>query len=248
MNNRVYSKNNRIEILDVMRGASMIFVVVYHLIYDLIYFVGINIPFFYSKTMNIIHIFFLIILFTVSGISTTFSRNSLRRGVVLYLLGEGITILTSIFMPDGIIVFGVISYIGMSMMLYEFLREVLDKISWKFVYIVSMMLYFITYRFPQGELNFLFYKMHIDLPTNLYYLYPIGIKAEGFMSTDYFPLIPFFFVFLGGTALAKPIANNRFPKWFYNFKNSFLSIIGKRSLIIYVLHQPIFLGVIFLLT
>ena len=85
-------RNNRVMLLDMLRGFAIIYVMLYHLLYDLIFFGGMSIPFFFSDAMEIIHRFFLVILFSVSGICAGFSKNVLKRGAVLYLLGEALTL------------------------------------------------------------------------------------------------------------------------------------------------------------
>ena len=92
-------RNNRVGILDLLRGLAIIFVMTYHLLYDLIFFGGADIPFFFSGTMDIIHNFFLIILFSVSGICAGFSKNVLKRGAVLLLLGEMLTLGRQCLLP-----------------------------------------------------------------------------------------------------------------------------------------------------
>ncbi len=241
MPGNLYNKRNRIEILDALRGAAMIAVVIYHLMYDLIYFKGMDIPFFYSGTMEAIHVFFLIILFSVSGICTAFSRNLLRRGVLLFLLGGIITMGFSVFAPDDIIVFGVITFFGACMVLYDLSKPVLDKIPWYITFTVCVLLYLIFYNFQHGVINLFFTEILIELPRDNNFLYPLGITSDAFRSSDYFPLIPHMFMFLAGTALSKPVREKKLPEWFYGMKIPVLRFIGRHSLFIYLIHQPVFM-------
>ncbi|MDE6599049.1 MAG: DUF1624 domain-containing protein, partial [Oscillospiraceae bacterium] len=114
----VIGRRNRVGVLDTLRGFSILYVMLYHLLYDLIFFGGMSIPFFFTDTMEIIHRFFLVILFSVSGICAGFSSNVLTRGATLYLMGEVLTLVTAAFVPDETIVFGVLSCFGMSMLIY----------------------------------------------------------------------------------------------------------------------------------
>ena len=72
----------------------------------------------------------------------------------------------------------------------------------------------------------------------------LGVHPEYFYSADYFPILPWFFVFEAGTLLGKPIREGRFPRWFYEAKMPFFSRVGKHSLLIYILHQPILYGIV----
>jgi uncharacterized membrane protein len=234
-----YGKNNRIDILDALRGAAIVYVVVFHLLYDLIYFKGFNIPFFYSKPFGVVHSVFLGVLILVSGICTSFSRNVLRRGAVLALLGALITVGTTFLLPESLIVFGVLSFFGSSMVIYDLSRPAFDKIPWQITLIMSAALFISLRDFGSGVIDLFFTKITFSLPENRDYLYPLGITSPSFSSEDYFPLIPTFFVFLAGTALSKPILSNKLPKKFYTAKTPVINFIGRHSLLIYLVHQPI---------
>ena len=70
----------------------------------------------------------------------------------------------------------------------------------------------------------------------------LGWTYEGFVSTDYFPLLPWVFVFLLGTWAGKYIKAGRMPAWFYQTDCPPLAAVGRHSLVIYVLHQPVLYG------
>ena len=178
----------------------------------------------------------------VSGISTSFSRNSLKRGVVIFLLGEVITMITLIAEPKYVIVFGVLSFLGMSMILYDLGKPLFDRIPWIISFIISICLYYIFLDFRSGIINLHFMQVNINpWIANREYLYPLGLTSPGFHSADYFPLIPTFFIFLAGTALSKPIKSNKLPQKFYTMKFPVIKTIGKHSLFIYLVHQPLIL-------
>ncbi|MDR0293445.1 MAG: DUF1624 domain-containing protein [Oscillospiraceae bacterium] len=63
-------------------------------------------------------------------------------------------------------------------------------------------------------------------------------------SADYFPLIPWVFVFFFGVWLGGPIREERFPKRFYEMKVPFFPAVGRRTLLIYLLHQPVLYGIL----
>lgn len=74
------------------------------------------------------------------------------------------------------------------------------------------------------------------------WLWMFGWIYEGFVSTDYFPLLPWIFVFLLGTWAGKYIKEGRLPRWFYEAKCPPLAGVGRHSLLIYMLHQPVLYG------
>ena len=90
-------------------------------------------------------------------------------------------------------------------------------------------------------------NIYVDFP----YLIPLGLYPATFASSDYFPLLPnlgFFLIgaFLGKTLYRKqttlfPKANPKHPVF------AFLRWWGTWSLPIYLLHQPILTGLVYLI-
>lgn len=240
-------RNNRVGILDLLRGLAIIFVMTYHLLYDLIFFGGVSIPFFFSGAMDVIHNFFLIILFSVSGICAGFSKNVLKRGAVLFLLGEMLTLATAAFSPDNLIVFGVLSCFGSVMLIYGVIAPVMKKLPRSVVFVVFVLLSVIFWNFSNTEsLNLVFTSIKLDLPKDALFLYPIGITSYNFYSSDYFPLMPFGFIFLAGTALSDYFKNGKLPEFFYKAKLPVVNFLGRYSLWCYIIHQPVMLAAVYI--
>ncbi|MDE6593229.1 MAG: DUF1624 domain-containing protein, partial [Oscillospiraceae bacterium] len=241
------SARGRVEMLDLLRGGSMILVVIYHILYDLKFIYRLDIPRVLvpgQPEIEAVHICFLWMLFGVSGICSGFSRNSLKRGAALYILGFGITMVTAFFMPEELIVFGVISCFGACMCITSLLQPFLDKLPWQGRLIGAIVLWFILRSFHRGgEIDLIFTRLYLTFP-ECDFLYPIGIKGANFRSSDYFPLVPYLFMFLAGNALYKPVSERRLPGWFYKVKSGFVGFIGRHTLAIYVIHQPIILLVL----
>jgi uncharacterized membrane protein len=60
-------------------------------------------------------------------------------------------------------------------------------------------------------------------------------------------IFPWLFVFLLGTWAGAYITENRLPKWFYEKRVAVFPAVGKRALLIYILHQPILYGLTMLI-
>lgn len=241
-------RNNRVMLLDMLRGFAIIYVMLYHMLYDLIFFGGMSIPFFFSDAMEIIHRFFLVILFSVSGICAGFSKNVLKRGAVLYLLGEALTLVTAAFIPDETIVFGVLSCFGMIMLIYGVISPVLKKIPDPIVFAVFAVLSVIfTDFYRTGSLFVVFGRIYLHVPDDILWLYPIGITSPDFHSADYFPLVPYGFIFLAGTALSDLVKSGGLPSFCYKAKVPVVNFCGKYSLWFYIIHQPLFMAVTYLI-
>lgn len=240
-------RNNRVMLLDTLRGFAIIYVMLYHLLYDMIFFGGANIPFFFSDGMEIIHRFFLVVLFSVSGICAGFSKNVLKRGATLYLLGEALTVITAAFCPQETIVFGVLSCFGMIMLIYGVIFPVMKKIPNVIIFAVFTVLAVVFMDFYRTDSLFLvFGRVHLDVPDNIRWLYPIGITSSDFHSADYFPLAPYGFIFLAGTALSDIVKSGSLPKFCYKARLPVVNFCGRYSLLFYIMHQPVFLAAVYI--
>ena len=71
----------------------------------------------------------------------------------------------------------------------------------------------------------------------------LGFPHSGFFSTDYFPLVPWIFLFLTGLFLFR-ITNDKGwnEKLFARGQVPLLNLIGRNSLLVYLLHQPVLYG------
>lgn len=237
----------RVAMLDLLRGCAMILVVAYHLFYDLAFIAERQLPHWLTPgdpIVETIHTGFLWVLFAVSGICSGYSRNVLRRGAALYVIGFAITIVTSLWLADFVIVFGVLSCFGACMVLTALCEKVLDRIPWIVLTAVAIMLWWVCKDFSDGILHLGIKDLNMALP-DVEYLHPIGIKSSLFSSLDYFPIIPFIFMFWAGRGLYRPIARGNFPKWFYASHCRPIEWIGSHSLLIYAIHQPILLAVVY---
>ncbi|MCI7767685.1 MAG: DUF1624 domain-containing protein [Oscillospiraceae bacterium] len=238
-------KRERISALDILRGGAMILVMLYHLLFDLRYIYNIELPRAITPMepeAEIIHICFLWVLFAVSGVCTRYSKDPVKRGAFLYIVGFLITLVTSYFVPSELIVFGVLSCFGALMAICGLLRPLLDKIPWQPLLIASVLLWIMFKDFHHSSVIHLFITdIAIPAPAIGSYLYPIGITSKGFYSADYFPIIPYIFMFLTGYALHIPVNEHKLPEFFYRMKCPPLEFIGRHSLIFYAIHQPIML-------
>ena len=71
----------------------------------------------------------------------------------------------------------------------------------------------------------------------------LGWVYEGFVSTDYFPLLPYFFVYAAGVFAGRLIQERR-PAVFYRRHSRPLAFLGRHSLGIYLVHQPVLYGLL----
>lgn len=233
----------RVGFIDELRGLDIVAMVFYHAMYDLVYIFGVDMPFFHSILMPYIQPLIAGIFIVLSGISCRYSRSNLKRGLKAVLLGMVLTVVTLIFMPGEAIYFGILHFMGTSMMLFALINPLLDKINPIIGLIVAIMIYILTQHLPHGWIG-IGELVRIALPQQLYtksYLLPLGFAGAG---SDYFPLIPYFFMYLAGSFLGVFFRRNQMPGWLYDTHSRFFSKLGRNTIVIYMLHQPVIMAVL----
>ena len=227
---------DRIDIIDALRGLSVVLMVVYHLLYNLTAFLGAPRWMFSNPVFDILQYVFAGLFIFLSGVSSRLSRSNIKRGLIAIALALGITAVTSfIGLP---ILFGVLHLLGFCMLFFGLTRKL-----WDLIPRVAMPIVFIAL-LVGGALargHFSFASEHV-LMHNL--LSILGWRQPGFISFDYFPLLPWVFVFLMGTWAGLYVAERKLPERFYELKVPVFPKIGRKALIVYILHQPVLYGAV----
>ncbi len=221
----------RYHLLDMLRGICIILVVIYHIIYNLSEVFGGRYAFFRSDGMNVFRDCFVGVLIVISGISCSLSRSNLNRGIKTLGCGLLITAVTAIAMPSELITFGILHFFGICMLLYSGLARFFAKVPITVGTITAFVLYFLTKN--------IFYSVH-GLPKS-FLLYVLGFNT-GFYSADYYPLLPWIFLFFVGCFLGRLFKENMVPRIFEANPIKPLSFIGRHTMLIYLIHQPIIFG------
>jgi uncharacterized membrane protein len=268
----VVHKNGRIDVLDAIRGAAIISMVVYHALYDVCDIFKVYVRIF--DVFTAWEPWFAGAFILLCGMSCRFSHNNLKRGLRVFAVAMAVTLVTVLFSvfvsPGQEIYFGILHFMGVAILLYIPLRSAADKIKPVPALIIYTALFVLTYNLPTAYIigipglfginlpytlltasqtfsAFLGGVFHTRMPewfASVVGLYPLGIPGADFKSADYFPLIPWFFLFLAGTVLGVPVKEHKLPDGFYTAKVPFLAAAGRNTLLIYVLHQPVVYAVL----
>lgn len=232
---------DRIGLIDEVRGFAILCMVVYHAFYDLIVLFGVDIPFFYSPLMNGIRDAFAGLFIFISGAACRFSHSNLRRGVICFGFGMVLTVVTAIFMPDELIVFGILHMLGVAMILFPLCKPILDRLPLWLSAALLMLLAVFTWNLSHGTVGIpgLWNLSVPDGPYRLGWLFWLGFPGDLFSSADYFPLLPWLFIFLLGSLFGKLLVEKKLPGFFYRTHCRPLAFVGRNTLVIYVLHQPV---------
>jgi uncharacterized membrane protein len=232
--------------VDFLRGMAIVLMVLFHLAYDLNYFgvyeIELASGFWFYLARFTASLFLLLV-----GVSLTLSHSRamivgredrfrihlFKRSLLILGLAIGVTLVTYLLMGKGFIVFGVLHLIGVSLLLaYPFLR--LHGVNFIFG-LLSILL------------GLYLQSLSVDFPWLLW----LGLAPQDFSSVDYFPLFPWFGVILMGVALGDlfyrdyhrrihlpDLAGWPLARW--------LAFLGQNSLAIYLVHQPMLTGLMYL--
>ncbi len=240
----------RYNLIDAIRGLAIINMVAYHFMWNLVYIVGFDINWFtgtyaYIWQQWICHTFILI-----SGFSFSFSKKPLKNGIVVFMCGALLTAVTVIVMPEVRIIFGILTFMGSAIIITSLFNWLLVKIPPFIGIVCSVSLFIFTRNISIGYLGFNgIYTLNIpqNLDRNLFTAY-FGLPPSNFFSTDYFSLFPWLFLFFAGYFLHKILCKSKKAQKILSLNIKPLSFIGRKSLIIYMLHQPVLFAICMVLS
>ncbi len=225
--------NKRFDILDAWRSLAVVLMVAYHFLYDLALFGVITWSQMFSTPLNVMQKFVCCSFILLAGASARFSRNNLRHGLIVLLAGVVVEI--GAMVGGQTIRFGVLMLLGWSMVIWHFVGKYLQKLPGWLLAAGALALYFLA-DWWTGTVS-----------VSVSWLYPLGFPGPGFSSADYFPLLPWLFLFLVGAALGGWCLDHRESRLLTAPLPRILTFPGRHSLLIYLLHQPVLYGVSFLL-
>ncbi|MFP4135711.1 MAG: heparan-alpha-glucosaminide N-acetyltransferase [Candidatus Acetothermia bacterium] len=238
--------------IDLVRGLAIVGMVAYHVVFDLVLVdlveLSLSVRWFDFLGKTTAGTFFVVAgtsLYIsylrgrrVKDSGTELFGKYLLRGVKLLTWGFIISGLTYLFFPDAVIVFGALHFIGVSVFLgYLLLR---------FTYGLRR-IYRLTAWVGIAVLIFVLSGPVKGLSVDYGYLLPLGSVPPGYQSLDYYPLLPWFGFVIGGLVLGDLFyPEGERASEVYEFKNRPVEFLGRNSLWIYFLHQPIILLGLFL--
>lgn len=256
-------KKVRYGFLDFLRGINLISMIIFHLCWDLQYMFDVNVPGYtgtlgriwqrcicitfialsgftfsikYRKSDNNFSVFIKSFRSFVTGLFARF-----KRGIIVSLCGIIITFVTNVFMPENTVRFGILTFIGFAMIFCEMFQSFLQRRNAPFSIFFCLLFYVMTSKVSSHLLQLpLIFKT--VLPTLWYandFTAFLGFPPKEFMSTDYFPVFPWIFMYLIGYFMGKLFKENDLLMKLCKPEASIFNFIGKHSLFIYMLHQPV---------
>jgi uncharacterized membrane protein len=243
---KIRGRVSRLWEVDSWRGIAITTMVIYHLMWDLKSFAELYVVltqgfWFYFQRFTATSFILLV------GISLVISYNRakgksdntpglywkfFRRGLKILAIAMGITVAVRVA-GVGRIDFGVLHLIGTSILLaYPFLRY-----RW-----FNLLL-------GAGLIAGSYYLKTI--PVNTYAFVWLGLEPPNYFYLDYFPLVHWFGVVLIGIFIGNSLFPNgqrriNLPDWGHFFPFNLLQFLGRHSLLIYVIHQPLLIMLLLL--
>ena len=235
--------SGRCALLDSLRGWTVLNMAAFHFLYSWKYLFGFSVPDWYDGIAGFIWQQSICCTFiTLSGFCAAMGKHTIRRGAIVFGLGAVITLVTLLFLPEERILFGILTLLGSAMLLTGALKPYLQKIPAAVGLPVCFALFALTRKVSSGTLSVFFHPL-IELPRFLYHDYVtayLGFPQPGFISSDYFPLIPWLFLFLSGFYLHGFCGERILGIKWKGIPP--LNFLGRHALVIYILHQPVFIG------
>ncbi|NLN83118.1 MAG: DUF1624 domain-containing protein [Firmicutes bacterium] len=214
-------KAKRLVEIDAIRGLAVLAMVIYHFIYDLIAFY--NLDFSLNHPIMLVLATAAYLFFFLFGLSSNFTRNPLKRLGRTALAALVITVSTYFFDPNLYVKFGTLHFLTAAGLIVYLLKDQGDEV----IVLIAMA-------------AFLIGKFIRQIPAQNDWLFPLGYISRSFNSSDYYPLFPNLTYVLLGYITGRKFYQDAKPI-FPNLKAPFLSFLGRNAIIIYFVHQPLFL-------
>jgi len=228
--------------IDIARGVAVIMMVVFHAAFDLNYLGIIPLPVSWGG-LRLLALatagLFLFIVGISLSISSAHARDVLprrdfilkylSRGAFIFLLGLCITLVTWLLLPDGAVLFGILHLIGLAVMISPLYTG---------RYRANLLL---------GAVIIALGPIVAGLRGSPLLLW-VGIQPPSFYSVDYTPIFPWLGVVLLGVFFGMTIyPQGKRPGSFRTVSSRPLQFLGRHSLAIYLIHQPVIIGILLLL-
>lgn len=234
----------RYALLDELRGLDLVSMMLYHACWDMMFLFGIWMDWYIGWPGRLWQQSICWVFILLSGFCVPLGHRTLKRGAQVFAAGALVTVVTLVFMPEDRVVFGVLTFLGSAMLLTGVLEPLLKKIPPAAGLAVSAVLFALTYHLDERWLGF--GGLRLALPDAWYANYFtafFGFLPFDFYSTDYFGLLPWLFLFWAGYYLHKAVGRRRMEPLRRSVCPA-LGWMGRHSLLLYLLHQPVIYGVL----
>ncbi len=233
------NSHKRYHLLDTLRGFAVLEMVLYHALWDAVTMLSLPIPGFRDGWGEWWQASIGILFILLSGFCAPLDRHPVRRGLTVLLCALLVTLATLLAAPRMLITFGVLCFLGSAKLLSALLDKPLRRLPAFLLFAVLLFLFIFTFTVDEGYLN-LFGFWSVPLPQALYQNYLtayFGFPHSAFHSGDYYPLLPWIFLFFAGYFLYRIFERKGLLSSLSCGRVRWLGWIGKQALPIYMAHQ-----------
>lgn len=193
-------KPNRSGTLDTLRGLTLLSMMAYHGCWDLVYLRGLPWSWYHGFWAYVWQQSICCTFILLSGYCWQMGRHPLRRGLMSFGGGLAVSLVTALAMPEDPVRFGVLTFLGTAMLLTVPLRRWLDRVPPRLGLAGAFGLFLLVRNINDGFLGFAGVPI-LMLPRSWYanlFTAGLGFPGPGFVSSDYFSLLPWLLLFWTG--------------------------------------------------
>ncbi|MDO4848192.1 MAG: heparan-alpha-glucosaminide N-acetyltransferase [Coriobacteriia bacterium] len=229
-------------IFDVLRGLSVVSMVLFHFCYDLTAIQGTELPWFKPPLEDLWRASISWVFLILAGIMCAYSRSNFRRSLVYGVFALLIWVVTTLAKVDVPISFGIIYCMFASTLAYAALERLGVAPRGIAAAGVLFVCFVLCLGISSGSIGLA--DARLRLPRCLYetkWLSWLGFPGPGFSSGDYYPPLPYSLIFLAGAAIGPGLKERLLGTPLARVSCPALEIIGRNALAVYVVHQPVLL-------
>ena len=168
----------------------------------------------------------------ISGVCAHLSKRPFRRG--LAVLGAALIVTAATYLFGAPVFWGILHLLGVCMLLYAAVRKRWEALPGIYACGAALLIFALTFMLP--------IRVRVGVP----FLFPVGLRTAAFASADYYPLLPWGALFFAAAAAAERLGDMP-PERKYASAPRALVWMSRRSLFIYLVHQPVLLALTALL-
>lgn len=237
----VQTKTQRYRLLDSFRGITVISMIAYHLVWDLVYIFRLPWTWFYGYGSYVWQQSICWSFILLSGFCWSMGRRKIKRGLQVFVCGGLVSGVTLLFMPEQAVIFGVLTMLGSCMLLQVLTQPLWKRCNAYAGFFCALAAFLLTKHINDGFLGLGTLQL-VQLPRWLYSGYLtayFGFPQASFSSADYFSLFPWYFLFLTGYFLYRLAGSRDLLSRLPNPRIPVLEWVGRHAIEIYMVHQPV---------
>lgn len=242
-------ENKRYYLIDSIRGICIWGMIIYHTLFDVVMIFGTDYSILENNLLSCIRDIGASCFIIISGICYHFEKHRVKRVIMINAAGLIVSAATFVVMPEMPVIFGILTFYGMMSIMMIPLSKILKKIPPYVGLVFSLILFLLFFSCFYGYCGF-YGKIIFRFPEVLYKNYFtafLGFPFYDFMSSDYYPLLPWCFAYFAGYYIWIVTEKYKDSLKLLYLKVPVAAKTGKYSLYIYLIHQPVVYAVVYLI-